>query len=140
MLRLSFVLALGLILGGCGSNASAPSAAQQTYGAAVDDTDAIPSVAVAAEADVYEGRSLAVDGRIEAVHADGCSLQLDTEEGPPLLVTASRTETHGCAWKVPLGEDGIAAATGPIRDTADTLRLTADGVQVTPVRFVDPDS
>lgn len=140
MARLAFVLALALAVGACGPDASAPAAAQKTYGAAVDASEAVPSVAVAAEAEAYTGRPLTVEGRVAAVSADGCTLQLATEEGPPLLVTAPQAESDECAWQVPAGEDGIAVAAGTLRAADDTLRIAANGVQVTPVRFADSDS
>lgn len=134
------VAVTGFLLAACGSGTSNPSEAQQTYGAPVDAIDAFPAVAVAAEADAYVGRSLAVDGRIAAVRDDGCTLQLETNEGPPLLVTAVRTEGDGCAWQVPDDEDGVAVAAGPLRLDDDTLRLSANGVEVTPVHPMDSDS
>lgn len=128
------------LLGACGPNASSPSDAQQTYGAPVDGTAAIPAVAVAAEADMYTSHALTVDGRIVAVREGGCALRLATEEGPPLQVVAPRSRTEACAWQVPSGQDGIVVAAGTLRVDGDTLRLTANGVQVTPLRVSPPDS
>lgn len=138
--RLLLLVVPLLLLGGCGKSASNPSGGQQTYGTAVDATDAFPAVAVAAEADRYVGRSLAVDGRIAAVRDDGCTLRLETHEGPPLLVTAARTEDDSCVWQIPAGTDGVATASGTFRTGEDTLRLTANGVEVTPVRSSETDS
>lgn len=134
------LVAVGLTIAACGSGPSNPSEAQQTYGASVDVMDAFPAVAVAAEADVYEGRRLAIDGRIAAVRDGGCTLQLATEEGPPLLVTAARTETDECAWQLSNVDGDIAAAAGSLQAADDTLRLTANGVQVTPVQSTESDS
>jgi len=41
---------------------------------------------------------------------------------------------------VPAALDGIAVASGTLRVAGDTLRLTANGVQVTPVQIAEPDS
>lgn len=133
------LVATALLLGACGSGASNPTKARQTYGTAVDATDAIPAVAVAAEAELYAEQPLTVDGRIASVRDDGCALQLKTE-GQPLVVTAVQTEAEGCAWKVPVGKDGIAAAAGSLRADTDTLRVVASGVEIAPLRLSDSDS
>lgn len=124
----------GLVLGGC-SDAPPPNpaAADTTYGAAVAVADALPAPAVAAERARYVGRRVTVDGRVVGVLADGCALRLDAGEGPPLRVDAARPN-GACAWRVPPALDGIAATTGTLRAAGDTLRLTANGVQVTPFR------
>ena len=125
----------GLLLGGCGDGPpSTPAAADTTYGAAVNATDAIPAPAVAAEPDRYVGRRVTVDGRIGAVAQDGCTASLQTDGGPPLRIDAPRDRAGACAWRLPAGRDGIAAATGTLRVERDTLRLPANGVQVTPLR------
>ena len=124
----------GLLLGGC-SDAPPPNpaAADTTYGAAVTPADALPASAVAAERARYVGRRVTVDGRVVDVAPDGCALRLDAGEGPPLRVDAPRPD-GACAWRVPPPLEGIAVATGTLRATGDTLRLTANGVQVTPFR------
>ena len=135
------LLLVGLLLGGCGDGPPPdPAAADTTHGAAVDATDAIPAPAVAAEPNRYVGRRVTVDGRIERVAQDGCAVYLHTDGGPPLRVDAARDSTGPCAWQLPPGSDGIAAATGPLRADGDTLRLPANGVQVTPVRISETDS
>ena len=135
------LLVAGLLLGGCGDGPPPdPAAADTTYGAAVDATDAIPAPAVAAEADRYVGRRVTVDGRIEAVTQNGCTVYLATDGGAPLRVDAARDSADTCLWQLPLGSDGIAAATGPLRADGDTLRLSANGVQVTPVQISKSDS
>ena len=136
----ALILSIAMFVGGCGDAPSrAPAAADTTYGAAVPVADALPAPAVAAEADRYVGRRLAIDGRVAAVTADGCALHLRTGGGPPLRVEASRPGGT-CAWRVPAALDGIAVAAGTLRVAGDTLRLTANGVQVTPVQIAEPDS
>jgi len=131
----------GLLLVGCGDGPPPdPSAADTTYGAAVDATDAIPAPAVAAEPNRYVGRRVTVDGRIETVTQNGCTVSLATDGGPPLRVDAARDSAGTCAWQLPSGLDGIAVAAGPLRTESDTLRLSANGVQVTPVRITESDS
>jgi hypothetical protein len=123
-----------LLLGGCGGEPPPnPAAADTTYGAAVAATGALPAPAVAAEAPRYVGRRVTVDGRIAGVLPDGCGLRLDAGDGPPLRVDAPRPG-GACTWQVPTALDGIAAAAGTLRAAGDTLRLTANGVQVTPFR------
>lgn len=135
MTRLLPVL-LALLLGACGGDAPRNrAAAEQTYGAAVDATDAIPTPAVAAEAARYVGTRVTVDGRIADVARDGCTLHLDAETGPPLRVDAVRAGEESCAWQVPADIEGFAVAAGTLRTAGDTLRLNANGVQVTPVRI-----
>lgn len=135
------VLAVFLILGGCGDGPPpTPAAADTTYGAAVDAPDAIPVPAVAAEPDRYVGRRVAVDGRIGGVAQNGCTAYLETDGGPALRLDAARDSANNCAWRLPSGHDGIAAAAGTVRAAGDTLRLSANGVQVTPVRIAEPDS
>lgn len=134
LLRLSLLLAAGTVLGACGENASrAPTAADTTYGAAVEVAEALPTPAVAAEAARYVGRRVTVDGRIVDVPPDGCGLRLDAGDGPPLRVDAPRPGDT-CAWRVPTALDGIAVAAGTLRAAGDTLRLSANGVAVTPLR------
>jgi hypothetical protein len=129
------LLLASLLLSGCGGDAPQnPAEADHTYGAAVDPTDAIPVPVVAAEAARHGGQRVTVDGRIAGVARDGCTLHLATDTGPPLRVDAARTGTDTCAWQVPAGTDGFAVAAGTLRTAADTLRLTANGVQVTPLR------
>jgi len=131
----------GLLLVGCGDGPPPdPSAADTTYGAAVDATDAIPAPAVAAEPDRYVGRRVTVDGRIETVTQNGCTAYLHTNEGPPLRVDAARDSTDTCTWQLPAGPAGIAVVAGTLRVERDTLRLSANGVQVTPVRISATDS
>jgi hypothetical protein len=72
-----------------------------------------------------------IDGRVARVVADGCGLVLRAN-GAPIRVDAP-TAADGCAWRVPAGTDGIAVAAGTLRTAGDTLRLSANGVQVTPV-------
>lgn len=136
-----YAVLVGLLLSGCGGDAPQnPAAAEQTYGAPVDATDAIPVPAVAAEAARYTGGRVTVDGRVVGVKRDGCTLQLATDGGVPLRVDARRTGEEPCAWQVPAGTDGFAVAAGTLRVAADTLRLSANGVQVTPVQMSTPDS
>jgi hypothetical protein len=135
----ALILAVCLALAGCGGDAAPnPAAADTTYGTAVDATGAIPVPAVAAEANRYTGRPLTVDGRIADVRQSGCTLHLATGGGPPLRVDAARIGDSSCAWRVPTGEEGIAVAAGTLRVDGDTLRLSANGVQVTPVRLTSP--
>lgn len=127
-------------LSGCNGSPDNPTAAEQVYGASVNATDAIPAPAVAAESDRYRNRLVTMDGRISARIGEGCTLQLDTENGPPLRIEAARTADGACTWQVPATLDGIAAATGMLRIDGDTLRLSANGVQVTPLRQSGTDS
>jgi len=130
----------GLLVGGCGEGTSEnPAAAQQTYGAAVNVTDAIPVPAVVAEANRYLGQHATVDGRITAIRKSGCAVHLTTD-ATPLVVTALSTDAGDCAWQVPRDAQGFAVAAGTLRVAADTLRLTANGVRVTPVQFSSSDS
>ena len=130
----------GLLLGGCSdAPPPTPAAADTTYGAAVATADALPAPAVAAERARYVGLPVTVDGRVVDVAPDGCGLRLDAGEGPPLRVDAARPD-GACAWRVPTALDGIAVAAGTLRAAGDTLRLTANGVQVTPVQIAEPDS
>lgn len=131
---LHLVLA-SLLLSGCGGDPSPnPAAADTTYGSPVDPTDAIPVPAVAAEAARYGGQHVTIDGHITGVAQGGCTLHLDAETGPFLRVDASRTGADACAWQVPAGTEGFAVAAGTLRTTGDTLRLSANGVQVTPLQ------
>lgn len=128
------LILVSLLLGGCsGEPPPNPAAADTTYGAALEVAEALPAPAVAAEAARYVGRRVTVDGRIVGVSPDGCGLRLDAGDGPPLLVDAPRPGGP-CAWQVPTALDGIAAAAGTLRATGDTLRLSANGVAVTPFR------
>lgn len=141
MVRRIFLLLFPLLLGACGGDAPEnPIEAEQTYGAPVDATDAIPVPAVAAEPDRYIGRRVTIDGRIVRVARDGCTLALQADAGPPLLVTAPRSGASACGWQVPDTTDGFAVAVGRLRVERDTLHLTANGVQVTPVQVSEPDS
>ena len=131
----------GLFLVGCNNGSPGnPTEDEQVYGASVNADDAIPAPAVAAEPPRYHNRRVTVDGRIEARADNGCTIHLDTEDGPPLRIESVRTNDDGCAWQVPAPLDGIAAAVGTLRAENDTLRLTANGVQVTPVQVAAPDS
>ncbi len=130
---------VGLLVGGCGETSGDPTGAQDNYGAPVDATDAFPVPAVTAEDSLYRDRALAIDGRIVAVRANGCEVYLAAGR-TPLVVTAARTDNGSCAWRVPADTDGFAVAAGTLRAATDTLRLTANGVQVTPVRLSKPDS
>jgi hypothetical protein len=80
-----------------------------------------------------------VDGRIAAVRRDGCRLLLDAAERPPIRVDAPHP-ADSCAWTLPASLDGVAAAAGTLHADGDTLRLSANGVQVTPVQVPEPDS
>lgn len=132
---------VGILLSGCGPEAPTnPTEAQQTYGATVDAANALPVPAVIAETDRYVGRRVSVDGRIGRVTRNGCTLSLEAGDGPPLLVNAPRAEASACRWQVPDTTDGFAVATGTLRVERDTLRLSANGVQVTPVHVAEPDS
>jgi len=138
MARLLPFLLLGMVLGACGG-ASDADRAETTYGAPVDATEAIPAPAVAAEDSLYVGRRVTIDGRIIAVRASGCTVHLATD-AVPLMVTARRPEEENCAWQVPRDANGFAVAAGTLRVADDTLRLSANGVRVTPVRVSSPDS
>jgi len=132
-LPISLVAAVGILLSGCGPEApTTPTEAQQTYGATVDAANALPVPAVVAEVDRYIGRRVSVDGRVGRVTRDGCTLSLEAGDGPPFLVIAPRVDASSCAWQVPDTTEGFAIA--------DTLRLSANGVQVTPVHVAEPDS
>jgi hypothetical protein len=139
------ILAVSLAVAGCGDDARVnPATADTTYGAAVDATDAtlvraLAAPAVAAEDSLYLGRRVTVDGRITAIRASGCEVHLNTDE-TPLVVTSPRTDVEDCAWQVPEDTQGFAVAAGTLRTAVDTLRLTANGVRVTPVRISSPDS
>jgi len=139
MARVVSLLVIALVLGACGADAPDPSKAETAYGAPVDPTAALLVPAVAAEATRYVGGRVTVDGRIVSVAAGGCTLHLETPDGPPLRVDAVRAEDP-CTWRVPPETDGFAVAAGTLRATADTLRLAANGVRVTPVRLSEPDS
>ena len=139
MPRRALALLVGLLLGACGSGASDSNRADTTYGAPIDATDAMPAPAVAAEDSLYRGHRVTIDGRVTAVRASGCDMQLVTA-AIPLVVTAARTDAGDCAWQVPGDAQGFVVAAGTLRVAADTLRLTANGVRVTPVRIPEPDS
>ena len=139
MPRLALALLVGLLLGSCGSGASDSNRADTTYGAPIDATDAMPASAVAAEDSLYRGHRVTIDGRITAVRASGCDMRLATD-ATPLVVAASRSEAGDCAWQVPSDAQGFAVAAGTLRTAEDTLRLTANGVRVTPVRISSPDT
>ena len=139
MPRRVLTLLVGLLLGACGSGASDSNRADTTYGAPIDATDAMPAPAVAAEDSLYRGHRVTIDGRITAVRASGCDMQLATD-ATPLVVAASRSEAGDCAWQVPSDAQGFAVAAGTLRTAGGTLRLTANGVRVTPVRVSSPDS
>ena len=139
MPRRVLTLLVGLLLGACGSGASDSNRADTTYGAPIDATDAMPAPAVAAEDSLYRGHRVTIDGRITAVRASGCDMQLATD-ATPLVVAASRSEAGDCAWQVPSEAQGFAVAAGTLRTAGDTLRLTANGVRVTPVRISSPDT
>ena len=139
MPRRALALLVSLLLGACGSGASDSNRADTTYGAPIDATDAMPAPAVAAEDSLYRGHRVTIDGRITAVWASGCDMQLATD-ATPLVVAASRSEAGDCAWQVPSDAQGFAVAAGTLRTAGDTLRLTANGVRVTPVRVSNSDS
>lgn len=128
------LLALVLLCTACGEEeGQSPAAAQQSYGRVVSSAEATPVPAVAAEAARYAGHRVTVDGRISRVGADGCRLALDTKSAAVLRIEAPRSGA-GCAWTVPDGTDGMAVATGTLRVIGDSLWLSANGVQVTPIR------
>ncbi|PSQ98093.1 MAG: hypothetical protein BRD53_02815 [Bacteroidetes bacterium SW_7_64_58] len=139
MPRRALALLVGLLLGACGSGASDSNRADTTYGAPIDATDAMPAPAVAAEDSLYLGHRVTIDGRITAVWASGCDMQLATD-ATPLVVAAPRTDAGDCAWQLPSDAQDFAVAAGTLRTAEDTLRLTANGVRVTPVRVSSPDS
>jgi hypothetical protein len=151
MPRRALVLFLGLLLGGCGSGSPDPTEAETTYGARVDATEAFPAPVVAAEDSLYIGHRVAIDGRITAVRANGCAIQVATDAAPLVVVAprpkrgssrraARRTEAGECAWQVPGDAQGFAVAAGTLRVAGDTLRLSASGVRMTSVRLSSPDS
>ena len=163
MPRRALVLLVSLLLAACGSGASDSNRADTTYGASVDATDAMPVPAVAAEDSLYRGHEVTIDGRITAVRASGCEVKLATEaalfivtaprpKGAPRAKRGSahrggsgsqaapRTDAGGCAWQLSSDASGVAVAAGTLRTAGDTLRLMANGVQVTPVRISSPDS
>jgi hypothetical protein len=139
MPRRVLALLVGLLLGACGSGASDSNRADTTYGAPIDATDAMPAPAVAAEDSLYLGHRVTIDGRITAIRAGGCEVQLAIDAAP-LVVAAPRTDAGDCAWQVPNSAPGVAVAAGTLRTAGDTLRLTANGVRVTPVRISSPDT
>jgi hypothetical protein len=141
MLRCAAVLLGGALLAACGTGETETNAtgAEETRGTPVDATAALPASAVAAEAGVYEGRPVTVDGRIAEVGTDGCHFRLDPGGNPSLFVRAACTEDGSCVWRVPPETDGFAVAVGTLRTVRDTLRLIANGVRVTPVRLENPD-
>ena len=139
MPRRVLALLVGLLLGACGSGASDSNRADTTYGAPIDATDAMPAPAVAAEDSLYLGHRVTIDGRITAIRAGGCEVQLAID-ATPLVVAAPRTDAGNCAWQVPNSAPGVAVAAGTLRTAGDTLRLTANGVRVTPVRVSSPDT
>jgi len=150
MPRRALVLLLGLLLGACGTGASDADQAETSYGTPVDATEALPAPVVAAEESLYVGHRVTIDGRITAVQASGCKVQLATDAAPLVMAAprpkegsslraAPRTDTGDCAWQVPNDTQGFAVAAGTLRVTGDTLRLTANGVRVTPVRISSPD-
>ena len=139
MPRRALALLVSLLLGACGSGASDSNRADTTYGAPIDATDAMPAPAVAAEDSLYRGHRVTIDGRITAVRASGCDMQLATD-ATPLVVAAPRTDAGDCAWQVPNSAPGVAVAAGTLRTAEDTLRLTANGVRVTPVRISSQDT
>ena len=139
MPRRVLALLVGLLLGACGSGASDSNRADTTYGVPIDATDAMPAPAVAAEDSLYLGHRVTIDGRITAIRAGGCEVQLAIDAAP-LVVAAPRTDTGECAWQVPNSAPGVAVAAGTLRTAEDTLRLTANGVRVTPVRISSPDT
>lgn len=141
MIRLVVLLLAGLLAGGCGNDApNNPAEAERTYGASVDATDAIPVPAVAAERDRYLRRHVTVDGRIADVTRDGCVLHLEADDGPPLRVEADRLDDGACRWQIPADTEGFVVAAGSLRTANDTLRLTANGVQITPLQVGDSES
>jgi hypothetical protein len=138
MARLLSLLLLGVVLGACGGT-SDPDQAEITYGTLVDATEALPAPAVAGEDSLYVGHRVTVDGRITAVRKNGCEVHLSTDAAP-LVVKTVRADAGDCAWQVPQDALGFAVASGTLRVADDTLRLSADGVRVTPIRFSNPDS
>jgi len=138
MARLLPLLLLGLVLGACGG-ASDADRAETTYGTPVDATEALPVPALAAEDSLYVGRRVTIDGRIIAVRASGCAVHLSTD-ATPIVVNTVRTDAGDCAWQVPRDANGFAVAAGTLRVAGDTLRLSANGVRVMPVRLSSPDS
>ena len=139
MPRRALALLVGLLLGACGSGASGSNRADTTYGAPIDATDAMPAPAVAVEDSLYRGHRVTIDGRITAVRTSGCEVELATEAAP-FIVAAPRTDAGDCAWQLPSDAQDFAVAAGTLRTAEDTLRLTANGVRVTPVRVSSPDS
>lgn len=139
MARLWVPLLLSVVLGACGSGDSDATDAETTYGTPVDATTAFPAPAVAAEESLYIGHRVTIDGRIAAIRMDGCAMHLATDT-IPLVVAAARTDAGSCAWQVPSDVQGFAVAAGTLRSARDTLRLTANGVRMTPVRLSSPDS
>ena len=139
MPRRVLALLVGLLLGACGSGASDSNRADTTYGAPIDATDAMPAPAVAAEDSLYRGYRVTIDGRITAVWASGCEVELATEAAP-FIVAAPRTDAGDCAWQLPSDAQDFAVAAGTLRTAGDTLCLTANGVRVTPVRISSPDT
>lgn len=141
VLRILVVAVAGVLLGACADEKNTtPSKAQQTYGAAVDATDAIPAPAVAAEQDRYVGQRVTVDGRIAAVTDEGCTVHLETAGESPLRVEARRTGEAACAWQMPPDANGFVVGAGTLQVTNDSLHLSANGLQETPVQFDGPDS
>jgi hypothetical protein len=130
-----FIVLGGILSVGCEDGVPPnPAAAQQTYGAAVDPTDALPVPAVTAERSLYRGRRVTLDGRIAGMKQNGCTLQLASDGGPPPRIEAARSDDGTCAWHVDSDVEGFAVASGTLRAVGDTLRLAASGVQITPLR------
>lgn len=134
------VAATGFLVWGCGDAPQHPSKAQQTYGASVDATGAIPAPALVAENDQYIGRRVVVDSRIMDRTDNGCALVLETEQAAPLRIEASSSDDGSCAWQVPRGTDGFALAAGTLQTSGDTLSVRTNGVRVTPVQLSESDS
>lgn len=133
------LLAVFLVAGGCTEDTPPnPMEAARGYGAPVSETDAVPVPALAAEPDRYAGRTVTADGRIARVTNSGCTLVLDGEGQPSLRIDAVRTDNE-CTWKLPRDASGFAVAAGTLRRTEDTLRMSARGVELTPIGPPDKD-
>lgn len=139
-LRVVLIIALAVGLSACQNEPSpSPVSAEQMYGDPVPVSDAIPVPALCAEPDRYRGRRLTVDGRIASVGTDGCSFRFETPGDTTVVVEAVRRDAGTCAWSIEPDADGVAATQGTLRIAGDTLRLSATGVQRTPLSAATPD-
>ncbi|MEM1095174.1 MAG: DUF4920 domain-containing protein [Bacteroidota bacterium] len=78
-----------------------------TYGAAVEETGALPIQAVAAEPDTYMEQNVKVEGTIVKIcQMKGCWLTLDIGDGETVRVMVDRTEAGAYAFTFPMDVSG----------------------------------